>query len=40
MDAITFRREDAKCLKDFGDVEPSIIPNAAVLRKAKKQSLL
>jgi len=40
MDAMTFRREEAKCLKDFGDVEPSIIPDAAVLRKAKKQSLL
>jgi len=40
MDAITFRREEAKRLKDFGDVEPSIIPNAAVLRKAKEQSLL
>lgn len=31
MDAITFRREEAKRLKDFGVVEPSIIPNAAVL---------
>ena len=36
MDVITFRREEAKCLKDFGDIELSIIPNAAVLRKAKE----
>lgn len=39
MDVITFRRQEAKRLKDFGDVEPSIIPNA-VLRKAKEQNLL
>jgi len=35
MDVITFRREEAKCLKDFGDIELSIISNA-VLRKAKE----
>lgn len=40
LDAITFRRQEAKRLKDFGDVEPSIMPNAAVLRKAKEQALL
>jgi len=38
MDAITFRRLEAKRLKDFG--EPPIIPKATVLRKAKEQSLL
>lgn len=31
MDAITFCRLEAKRLKDFGDVEPPIIPNATVL---------
>lgn len=40
IDAITFRRQEAKRLKDFGDIEPSIISNAAVLRKAKEQRLL
>lgn len=40
MDAVTFHRQEAKRLKDFDDVEPSILPNAAVLRKAKEQRLL
>lgn len=40
MDAITFRRQEAKRLKIFGDVESSILPNTAVLRKAKEQNLL
>lgn len=40
MDAITFRRQEAKRLLDFGDIEPSIIPSPAVLRKAKEQRLL
>lgn len=40
IDAITFRRQEAKRLKDFDDIELSIIPNAAVLRKAKEQRLL
>lgn len=40
LDAVTFRRHEAKRLKDFGDVEPSIIPNSAVLLKAKEQALI
>jgi len=31
VNAITFCKEEAKRLKDFGDVEPSIVLNAAVL---------
>lgn len=40
LDAVTFRRQEAKRLKSFGDVEPSIIPNAAVIRKAKEHALI
>lgn len=39
-DAITFRREEAKRLKDFGDKNPPILPSSAVLRKAKEEILL
>lgn len=40
LDVVTFRRQEAERLKDFGDIEPSIIPNSAVLRKAKEQALI
>lgn len=39
-DAITFRREEAKRLKQFGDNDPPILPSSAVLRKAKEERLL
>ncbi|KAL0098877.1 hypothetical protein PUN28_020864 [Cardiocondyla obscurior] len=38
--AITFCREEAKRLKDFGDKNPPILPFSAVLRKAKEKKLL
>jgi len=40
IDATTFRRQEAKCLKDFGDIKSSIILNAAILRKVNEQRLL
>lgn len=40
LEAVTFRRQEAKRLKDVGDVEPSIIPSAVVLRKAKEETLM
>lgn len=39
-DAITFRREEVKRLKQFGDKSPPILLSAAVLRKAKEERLL
>lgn len=39
-DAITFRREEAKRLKEFGDKSPPILPSSTVLRKAKEERLL
>lgn len=39
-DAITFRREEAQRLKEFGDKNPPILPSSAVLRKAKEERLL
>lgn len=39
-DAITFRRDEAKRLKNFGDKNPPILPSSAVLRKAKEEILL
>lgn len=39
-DAVTFRREEAKRLKDFGDKNPPILPSSAVLRKPKEERLL
>lgn len=35
MNAITFRRQKTKRLKDFDNVELSILSNSAVLQKAK-----
>lgn len=39
-DAITYRREEAKRLKEFGDPNPPILPSSTILRKAKEQRLL
>jgi len=39
-EAITFRREEAKRLKDFGDKSPPILPSLTVLRKAKEERML
>lgn len=39
-DAISFRREEGKRLKDFGDNSPPILPSSTVLRKAKEERLL
>lgn len=39
-DAITFRREEAKRLTQFGDKSPPILPSSTVLRKAKEEKLL
>lgn len=39
-DAISFRREEAKRLKTFGDKDPPILPSSTVLRKAKEERLL
>jgi len=39
-DAISFRREEAKRLKQFGDKDPPILPSSTVLRKAKEERLL
>lgn len=39
-DAVTFRREEAKRLKEFGSQNPPILPSCAVLRKAKEEKLL
>lgn len=40
IDAVTFRRDEARRLKKFGGTNVPIIPNAAVLRKAKEKHLL
>lgn len=39
-EAITFRREEGKHLKEFGDKSPPILPSSIVLRKAKEERLL
>jgi hypothetical protein len=39
-EAIVYRREEAKRIKDFGDKSPPILPSCAVLRKAKEERLL
>jgi len=39
-EAIIYRREEAKRLKDFGDKSPPILPSSIVLRKVKEERLL
>lgn len=39
-EAVIFRREEAKRLKDFGDKSPPILPFSTVLRKAKEERML
>lgn len=40
MDAATYRREQAKRIKKFGQREPSTLPKAATIREIKEQQLL